>query len=447
MIYKNKLVESIIYEIDAVTASPVSIKADRDTLKVDDVTGKFYIPGSSITGAFRNYYENYVCQNKENILFGDSDSGMNRLICYDAFCADDSGRQMVSSRPGIRIDRRKLTGAYSISMGRKAGGKFKRLYVNDGIRFKFVFELNNYDDCDFDQVQEQFEELLAAFAGGDILLGNSKTVGFGRFKINTIYKTAYNLEDYNSLKKYLLKESDDNDKEDITKLILNKRDRNKNVRFIIKAKTTTPLLIKDEVVKSSKYPDGINIKNGSDEYVIPGSSLKGALRSRAEKIAETFPCIDRTLIDNIFGKAANEEEEASISRFVCYDTVIRNSKTGVYNKIKIDYFTGGVQQHALLQDETVMGDLEIECIFNPYGVLQNDKEKYDKEIGLLLLAIRDLCTEDLNIGGGYAVGRGLIKASMLELLIGDERLIYNFESPDKQVEDQFNSYISKLMVG
>jgi len=442
MIYKNRIIETIQYKVDAVTVSPISIKGDEDNLKVDSITGKFYIPGSSIAGAFRNYYENYIYKknnNSQNLLFGGSDAGMNRVVCYDAFTVEKSVGQMISTRPGLRIDRRKLTEACTFSMGRKVGSKFKRQFVNDGVRFLFVFELNNYDEeCNFNIAQEQFELLLTALASGDILLGSNKTVGFGRFKINSVYRSVYNLRDYNDVVKYLLREVNE---ENITESILEGKRVSKNVRFKIKAKTATPLLIKEEVVRSSGEPDGINIRNGNNEYVIPGSSLKGVLRLQAEKLAKTFPCIDDSLITNIFGIKSDKDDEAHISRLICYDTVIKNSKTGLYNKIKIDYFTGGVQQHALLTEETVMGDLEIECVFNTFGL-----EQYDKEIGLILLVLRDLCTENLNVGGGYAVGRGYIKASMLELIDG-QKVIYNFDSPDKLAENKFNSYISKLMVG
>jgi len=440
MVYKNKLIETIRYQVDAVTASPVSIKGDDDNLKIDSITGKFYIPGSSIAGAFRNYFEKYIKVNdtRKNVLFGDQELGMNRIVFYDAFTVDNSIRKMLLSRPGIRIDRRKLSGVYKFSMGKKVGSKFRRLFVNDGIRFLFVFELNNYDEnCDFSLIQDQFEQLLSAFARGDILLGNNKTVGFGRFKINSVHRTAFNFMDYNDVIKYLLKET--KKVEDITESILNRKSIPGNIRFVIKARTATPLLIKDEVVRSAGEPDGVNIKNGSDEYVLPGSSLKGALRSRAEKLAKTFPYIDWALVTNIFGAESDKEEDAHISRLICYDTIIKNSKTGLYNKIKIDYFTGGVQQHALMTEETVMGELDIECVFNTFGL-----KNYDKEIGILLLIFRDLCTENLNIGGGYAVGRGYIRAETLELLIDGRRIIYDFQSPDKKTEDKFNSYISKL---
>ena len=238
MVYKNKLIETIRYQVDAVTASPVSIKGDDDNLKIDSITGKFYIPGSSIAGAFRNYFEKYIKVNdtRKNVLFGDQELGMNRIVFYDAFTVDNSIRKMLLSRPGIRIDRRKLSGVYKFSMGKKVGSKFRRLFVNDGIRFLFVFELNNYDEnCDFSLIQDQFEQLLSAFARGDILLGNNKTVGFGRFKINSVHRTAFNFMDYNDVIKYLLKET--KKVEDITESILNRKSIPGNIRFVIDRKS------------------------------------------------------------------------------------------------------------------------------------------------------------------------------------------------------------------
>jgi len=35
----------------------LAIRDDEDNLKIDQLTGKVYIPGSSVAGAFRNYYE------------------------------------------------------------------------------------------------------------------------------------------------------------------------------------------------------------------------------------------------------------------------------------------------------------------------------------------------------------------------------------------------------
>jgi CRISPR/Cas system CSM-associated protein Csm3 (group 7 of RAMP superfamily) len=44
------------------------------------------------------------------------------------------------------------------------------------------------------------------------------------------------------------------------------------------------VLVKDEIIRLPNEPDSINIKNNKGDYIIPGSSLKGIIRSRAERL-------------------------------------------------------------------------------------------------------------------------------------------------------------------
>ncbi len=439
MIYKNKLIETVRYSVEATSISPVSIRDDSDCLKIDELTGKVYIPGSSVAGAFRNFYESYInttCGSKNNRVFGGAEAGISRVVFYDTYLLENSSKEIMSSRPGIKIDSESLSVASSFSGSKRSGSKFKRQFVNEGVRFLFSFELNNYEDeYDFTKTQKEFEDLLRAFAVGDILLGSNKMIGYGRFEINSVLKAMFNLRSFSDMLKFLLKETKEID---ITEEILNKEFASSKIRFRINAKTTSPLLIKDEIIRSSDNPDGVNITDSKGNCIIPGSSLKGVIRSRAEKIARTFPGIDKKVISNIFG-IESKGNEGHISRLTCFDTKIQDEKKGIYNKIKIDYFTGGVMQNALMNEEAVMGELDIECTFNTLGL-----DDYEKEIGLLLLSIRDLCIEDLNLGSGYATGRGYIKAKTLTLFDGHE-IVCDFDSPDKQVEEQLNLYISKLM--
>ena len=191
-------------------------------------------------------------------------------------------------------------------------------------------------------------------------------------------------------------------------------------------------------MRLSDEADSINIKNAEGKEIIPGSSLKGALRTRSEKISKTFPQITEETISNIFG-IESKDDKGHISRFNCFDTEFKNVKKGIYNKIKIDYFSGGVTKGGMMQEETIMGNLELICTLD-----KSNLEDYKKEVGLLLLVLRDLCIGNLSIGSGYAVGRGFLKAESLELF-DNEKLVYNFDSPDKEVENKFNLYISELM--
>jgi len=439
MIYKNRLLKTIRYNVKATTISPLSIRDSEDNLKIDEFTGKVYIPGSSVAGAFRNYYESYIdksCDENFNELFGGKKTGMSQVVFYDSFLINDYVKEMISSRPGIKIDPKRLT-VEAADDTKKSGKKFNRQFLIEGLSFEFIFELNNYEDdaAKFEDKQRKFEDLLRAFSIGDISLGSNKMVGYGRFEVDSISKSVFDFSNMNDLLKYMLRENESNE---ITQDILDVGHKTSKVRFKIKGKTVTPVLIKDEVIRLSNEPDGINIKDSKGNYIIPGSAIKGVIRSRAERLHRTFSCIDEKIITNIFG-IESKDDNGHISRLSCFDAIIRNPKKSIYNKIKIDYFTGGVMQGALMNDEVVMGDVEIELTFNTSGL-----DEYKREVGLLLLVLRDLSKEDLSIGSGYAVGRGYIKADTLELIDG-QKLVFDFKSPEQEVLKKFDSYISSLM--
>lgn len=443
MIYKNRLHNSVNYRILAKTISPVSIMNGEENLKIDPITGEFYIPGSSIAGAFRNYYEKVIdkrADKENNKLFGGKNSGMSQILFYDAQictglndidekneCIEVIKKDKISQRPGIKIDKSFMTS--------EKGAKFQRKYLGEEVLFLFEISLNCYEDENYIKMQEDAERLIQAFANGDILLGNSKTVGFGKFSVISVYKKEADLSSFNGMINYLLRGIKS---VDITESILTREYESSYVRFKIKAEIITPLLIKDEAIHLTDEPDGLNIKDSLGNSLIPGSSIKGALRAQSERIINTFPNIDREVFTNIFGKES-QNGEGHISRLNCFDTKIVNIKKGVYNRIKSDYFTGGTVQSALMDEETVMGSVDMECTLD-----KSDLEDYKKEVGLLLLVLRDLCTGDLNLGGGYAIGRGYLLASSITLY-DRKQMVYDFNSPFEEVEREFNMYIKELM--
>ena len=430
MSYKEGLTIHVKYKVEAINVSPICIK-EEDSLKYDTNTGKLYIPGSSIAGAFRNYYEQslsmYV-QKKDNVLF--SDKEISKITFYDAFPTDNN--TVISSRPGLMINEKSMT-VNELSDIKKSGSKFSRDFLCEGQKFLFIFEINDYSNVlnekqEHDNYIKAFEDLLQAFAKGDIRLGSNKMLNYGMFELIKVERSIFDFTKIDDTIDYLLKQTKT---KDITSDILEREYISSNVRFEINADIETPLLIKDDIIRSNSEPDGVNIMDNNGNYIIPGSSIKGVLRSRANKIKNTFDYIDQEVVDNIFGLKSNSKKQGGhISRLCCYDCNIKEVKTGIYNKIKIDYFTGGTVQGALTDDEALMGKIHIICKFNPIGL-----ENYDKELGLLLLVLRDLCIGDLNIGSGYAVGRGFIKAKTLTMNIKDQHYTYDFTNPSLDIKN------------
>ena len=75
------------------------------------------------------------------------------------------------------------------------------------------------------------------------------------------------------------------------------------------------LLIKSIAVSGgvgAGAPDSENIRNGNGDYIIPGSSFKGAVRAQMEQILAYLKCSkliekDSDLIEEAFGKKGDDE--------------------------------------------------------------------------------------------------------------------------------------------
>jgi CRISPR/Cas system CSM-associated protein Csm3 (group 7 of RAMP superfamily) len=145
--------------------------------------------------------------------------------------------------------------------------------------------------------------------------------------------------------------------------------------------------------------------------VLSGTSLAGVLRHRAERIVKTLQCSfghnpecdkEPEIVQCIFGDVNKKRSQAS--RLIVHESTINHTTDLVQTRIAIDRFTGGAYHGALFQEQPVFANdntelkLEIE-LRNPI----------EHEIGLLLLLLKDLWTEDLPVGGGSSVGRGRLK--------------------------------------
>lgn len=76
----------------------------------------------------------------------------------------------------------------------------------------------------------------------------------------------------------------------------------------------------------------------------------------------------------------------------------------IQNRIAIDRFTGGAYQGALFNEQPVFPKESTRVVLN---MKLHKPENY--EIGLLLLLLKDLWTNDLPIGGTSSIGRGRLK--------------------------------------
>ena len=127
---------------------------------------------------------------------------------------------------------------------------------------------------------------------------------------------------------------------------------------------------------------------------------------------------NQKFIEEAFGKGGEKEAEGCEGYLRFEDIVVgrekENEETPLRHRIHIDKFTGGVFDGRLFNEKNVYGDMEIKI-----SVL--DKEKADAVAGLLCLAIRDLSIGAVNLGNGYANGKGFLTVSEIIVTKNDKK--------------------------
>lgn len=389
----------------------------------DSVSDCALLIGSSIAGALRSYLREYehgygVEEQKGDRatrLFGgtrrDPDGEQSPLIINDAI---GSIIPTVELRDGVEID--PITGTA------KPGHKYDLELLAAGTKFPLSFELLVEKDKNPGEQQALIHDLASALQGlekGEIGIGMKKRRGFGRCHVEEWQVWNFNLEDSGDRTSWLnfehwqagLLPNYPTYSSIATALGVSLENENdKRARFIIHAtfQLVGSLLIRSGQDSTGRAPDVVHLKshrNNELKPVLSGTSLAGVLRHRAERIVKTLGSCS-PIVDKLFGYVVGKQSQAS--RLVVRETEITKATELVQNRIAIDRFTGGAYHGALFDEQPIFGgDVTIEIeLRNP--------EEY--EIGLLLLLLKDLWTQDLPVGGESSIGRGRLKGIKADLI-------------------------------
>jgi CRISPR/Cas system CSM-associated protein Csm3 (group 7 of RAMP superfamily) len=150
--------------------------------------------------------------------------------------------------------------------------------------------------------------------------------------------------------------------------------------------------------------------------ILPGTSLAGALRARAFKIARLLaPSGDgevaSKLIDEMFGREMKKAPMPEASRIIVHERLVSGVENmSVQNRVSLDRFTSGTRDGALFSEQPLFGGTQSQVTVDLH--LENPREH---EIGLLLLLLKDLWTGDLPLGGEISVGRGRLRGKSCHL--------------------------------
>ncbi len=261
---------------------------------------EFYIPGTSLTGTLRSWFEDNFPSETDSIWgYQKNDQGHASFVLIEDMRLPEDLRDSLQSelRDGVGIDRHYGTAA--------DGAKYDRAILPKGTQLNFEMTVEMQKDTA--KTKAMFGHLLEALQKGEIRLGASKTRGLGKVELKETKIKEDNLFGFDILK--LLEAKEDQEKrfvqfesylielkkeifEDKPKSLYEKFEPQNNQQLTIEIKWSpkSPLMVK------AGY-DGIGVDtlplvsaNGKRNVslCLPGSSVKGAFRAQAERILRTF---------------------------------------------------------------------------------------------------------------------------------------------------------------
>lgn len=442
----------IIIEGDLVLTSPAHFGGGEDEsasdmeLALDPCENKPVIWGTSLAGALRAYLFEYLfgtiydekeyhtissrADNIVNQLFGFQSGelgGQSWLLFSDAI----SNERCFESRDMVKIDPKTRTA--------KDKAKFDAQLIAVGTRFPLKLELwiprnlpkNQQGIASF---QEAVSIVLQGLEEGKICLGAKKNRGWGACRVEGWHVVSYDCDSIQGLIDWLSdKRPTDDEKKKIVQALglerLPQEDKRDSCSIEARMHLISPLLI-GSASGAANDPDTAQLSrktvSQAEEWVVSGTALAGMLRSQCLRILKTIGFSDdqvdqfqNSLWGFVKEKVNNpRDEKARSSRVRVDEVVLSNIFTRVQARIRINHFTGGTFPGALFEESAVIP----RCLdTTPAQKVENVvfrmeiKKPQLPEIGLLLLAFGDLCTQAANLGSGYGIGHGFLTLQSLIL--------------------------------
>lgn len=376
----------------------------KDSGVIFDEEKRVRVFGSSIYGAIKSQIDS--SEDKAEELFGSFETSKENSLESKVYISDMRSEDTeieIKERAGIRIDN-KLGSTVN-------GGLYNSSLIPKGNKFEFRVEARELDKDEKIAFDTIFEEIIKNIQSGKICFGGNKTNGFGQFKVIKYLKKEFNLSNPNDLIAYLdWSEANDNEME------VNTPQKNKSHEITFKGKISDSLLVKNNDNESSYKEES--------EYIVPSRTIKGSMRSYFGKILNTLngevknnfkyydeekrkeekPVEYKEIIE-LLGHNPNpriNNGKYQMGKLLVDDVVINVKSETEYHRIKIDRFTGGVMNGALLTENRITGG-EIEINIRTREPLK------DEEKALLFLYFRDLGLGKITLGSNASVGSGRVE--------------------------------------
>lgn len=416
------------YKLRCAAVTPLHIgtgEGEQGEILIHPVTDKPFVQASGIAGALRNVSDTINGSAITDGLFGTSlrEKSENKKevesrakICDGEF---DASTLKLELRPRVSIDPKSGTVSASTigGSGRSSGHKFETEMIGRGAEFDVLMYLYHMSD---DNYKTALENVLSEIKAEHLQIGGQKSNGSGVLRLLSLKHISFDMRIPGDRKQWSKEQRMDEPGhqglpkyEDIFNKLPKVENPFKAYEIEVVGRTEGTLLVKaaSTMAFGKGAADAENIRDSQGEYIIPGSSIKGAIRGRIRQLANMM---DKTgVVTYLMGKEQEDAGKGAKGIISVRDAIIgdQNSdvKTLLQHRIHIDKFTGGVIQTGLFTEESVSGKIVIQID------VENRKEP-DAALGLLILTIRDLAAGAFNLGSGYSIGRGFIKVEKMHIL-------------------------------
>ncbi len=424
---QNKIKGKIVLKGQIECRTPLHIGSGREEHSdldiMRDANGEPFIPATSLVGVLRHTI-------LERCFNGNKDPKFKR--CW-GFTEEDKGQQsaiscmnltLVNGSPVVRRDGIRINNKKGIVRDK---GKYDYELLERGARFNLDMEFTYFANTE-SYIKQTARTIYELLLQDQLSLGAKTTAGLGAIALLEENTNFYLFNFHNNkgnVYRWLTQQfCEDNliPASDLAQPFPFKKNK-----FSI---TATFQLQNSLIVRSygneAEYSDAAQLKS-LDKWVVPGTSLKGAIRARAERIVNTLELQNacEILID-LFGFVEEELKEmdcqlpekfndlkAKKGKIRIHEVYLDKDDfpTELQTRIKIDRFTGGVMEGALFDSMPVFAPEQSEHV-----TINMEIDNYEEyEAGLLLLVLKDIWSGDLPVGGEKNVGRGVFQGIAAEI--------------------------------
>lgn len=161
----------------------------------------------------------------------------------------------------------------------------------------------------------------------------------------------------------------------------------------------------------SVFTDAPLLRDGSNQPVLPGSSVRGVLRDWCEREAALLG-VDRAAVVRLFGSTDSKEDRQG--RLVVREVPL-DAKTSVRDNVSIDRVYGAAKEHAKFDREVAEAHTAVVTL-----IYEGDTNE-DEELQLLSAAVSALERGVLAFGGHTGSGFGSVRATNVRWNVADRR--------------------------